>query len=152
MRPALPSQPFLLAVLLLVLARSAISAETSPPADLGAMLEHAAIVENMVSACGHARPDLATQLGEARETWWKRNSRVADALHAIEQAPATPYRNAALQLYHALQRSLQEQIDTLRQTGHTEYLQQCDGLPQELTSGRLDYRMDNGSKPQSQGG
>src|SRR5437588_6745759 len=47
------------------------------PPDLKPMLEHAAIVSEMMRACGHARSDLAVQLRAARAAWWIRNARAA---------------------------------------------------------------------------
>jgi hypothetical protein len=47
------------------------------------MLEHAAIVAEMMHACRHTRSDLAARLSEAWSAWWTRNGRVQQALAAV---------------------------------------------------------------------
>jgi hypothetical protein len=47
------------------------------------MLEHAAIVAEMMHACRHTRSDLAARLSEAWSAWWIRNGRVQQALAAL---------------------------------------------------------------------
>ena len=51
--------------------------------DLKAMLEHAAIVAEMMHACRHTRSDLAARLSEAWSAWWTRNDRVRQSLAAL---------------------------------------------------------------------
>ena len=55
---------------------------TLPP-ELKAMLEHAAIVTEMMHACRHTRSDLAARLSEAWSAWWTRNDRVRQSLAAL---------------------------------------------------------------------
>ena len=57
--------------------------DSTLPPDLKPMLEHAAIVAEMMHACRHTRSDLAARLSEAWSAWWTRNGRVQQALAAL---------------------------------------------------------------------
>jgi hypothetical protein len=126
---------------LFLLARSSLGAadELEVQADLPAMLEHAAIVEEMLRACGHARPDLAESLTAAWRGWWERNSRVRETLQMLRAAPETPRRKAALARYNSLRRALHEQVEIRDDAGDTGYAVGCDDILGKLTTGRLDY-------------
>jgi hypothetical protein len=98
------------------------------PPDLKPMLEHAAIVSEMMRACGHMRSDLAVQLGAARAAWWIRNARVREALAELKEDAAgatskegtlepsppvvSPAKAAAIMdAYKALRESLRQQVE-----------------------------------------
>lgn len=104
------------------------------------MLDHAAIVEAIARACGDTRPDLAASFSEARQRWWVRNAQVHETLAALEREIGTPRAKAFLDYFDSLQRSLRQQIEDLRHAGNAEYAARCDGVLQDLTRGRLDYR------------
>jgi hypothetical protein len=128
-------------VALFLLARPSLGAVGEPelPADLPAMLDHAAIVEEMLRTCGHARPDLAASLAAARRGWWERNGRVRETLQTLRAAPEDSHRKAALSRYDSLRRALHEQVEARDDAGDTGYAAGCDDILRELTAGRLDY-------------
>lgn len=109
------------------------------PADLGPKLEHLAIVEEMVRACGHARSDLSAEIAAAWQVWLQRNPDVMGALDLAQRLAGTPQGDAVLYLFHSLQTSLDEQTNTLEATGNQQYAARCDGIVADLKSGRLDY-------------
>jgi len=57
------------------------------PPDVKPMLEHLAIVSEMMRTCGHMRPDLAVQLHDAWMAWQMRNARVPKTLDALRETP-----------------------------------------------------------------
>jgi hypothetical protein len=109
------------------------------PSDLGPMLEHFAIVQEMVRACGHARPDLSNDLGTAWQAWLRRNWQVRDALETAKRLSNSPEGKATLYLFNSLQTALEERTKTLDETGNTQYTVRCDGILQDIRSGHLDY-------------
>jgi len=110
------------------------------PGDLVSMLDHAAIVETMALACEDSRPDLAAAFKEAQQRWWARNAQIHQTVASLEREIGTPRAKAFLDYFNSLQRSLQQQIQDQRHAGDAEYAARCDGVPEELTRGRLDYR------------
>ncbi len=127
------------------------------PPDLKPMLEHAAIVSEMICACGHTRSDLAVQLRAARAAWWIRNARVQKALaqltedaagatskdHGLAPSPSAllpPKAIEILDAYKALRKSLRRQVEERAQRGNMNFMRNCDEVLVKLTSGALDYR------------
>lgn len=110
------------------------------PLDLGPMLEHAAIVEEMVRACGHTRSDLSDDFSEAWQDWLGRNQRINAALETAKHLAGTPAGDAILYLFHSFQTALEDQTKTLDETGNGFYAARCDGVLADLKSGHWDYR------------
>jgi hypothetical protein len=110
------------------------------PADLVSMLDHAAVVESMALACEDSRPDLAAAFREARQRWWVRNAQIHETLATLGREIGTPRAKAFLDYFNSLQRSLRRQIEDQRHAGNTQYAGRCDGVLNELTRGRMDYR------------
>lgn len=108
--------------------------------DLISMLDHVAIVETMALACEDARPDLATAFREAQQRWRIRNVQIHEALATLERDIGTPRATAFLDYFNSLQRSLRQQIKDQRHAGNAAYAARCDGVLEELTRGRMDYR------------
>lgn len=109
-------------------------------ADLVSMLDHAAIVETMALACEASRPDLAAAFRKAQQRWWVRNAQIHEALATLEHDIGTPRAQAFLDYFNSLQRSLRQQIEDQRHAGNAAYEARCDGVLEELTRGRMDYR------------
>ena len=116
------------------------AAETAIPADLGPMLEHAAIVEEMVQACAEMRPELADELATAWRDWRQRNERVGEAIEATTRLTETHAGSTIIYLYHSLQSSLQKQSKTLEGMSSDQYESRCEAILANLVTGRLDYR------------
>jgi hypothetical protein len=116
------------------------SAGEPDPGDVVSMLDHAAIVETMALACVDSRPDLAAAFKEAQQRWWVRNAKIHQTVASLEREIGTPRANAFLDYFNSLRRSLQQQIQDQRHAGDAEYAARCDGVLEELTRGRLDYR------------
>jgi hypothetical protein len=129
----------LIALLLLARPPPGAAGEPEMPADLPAILDHAAIVEEMLRTCGHARPELADSLAAAGRAWWERNARVRETLRMLRAAPENPRRKAALERYDSLRQALHEQVEIRRDAGDTGYAAGCDEVLRKLTDGRLDY-------------
>jgi hypothetical protein len=64
---------------------SAAPRDNTLPPDLQPMLAHAAIVAEMMHACGHTRADLAPRLADAWAAWWARNAEVQQTLAALRK-------------------------------------------------------------------
>ncbi len=128
---------------------------TLPP-DLKPMLEHAAIVAEMMHACRHTRSDLAARLSEAWSAWWTRNGRVRQSLAALtndaagvrskDGAPeisrllASPEEaGEILAAYKRLRQLLRRQVAEQVQLGNEKFVGNCDDVLAKLGSGRLDY-------------
>ena len=128
---------------------------TLPP-ELKAMLEHAAIVAEMMHACRHTRSDLAARLSEAWSAWWTRNGRVRQSLAALtndaagvrskDGAPeisrllASPEEaGEILAAYKRLRQLLRRQVAEQVQLGNEKFVGNCDDVLAKLGSGRLDY-------------
>jgi hypothetical protein len=126
------------------------------PPDLKPMLEHLAIVSEMMHVCGHMRPDLAPQLYDAWTAWQLRNARVPEILDALRQdaaganseegAPAGPgiatspaKAREFVMGYEALRQTLQYQVEDQLRTGNMKLVRNCDNVLAKFTSGRLDY-------------
>ena len=110
------------------------------PGDLVSMLDHAAIVETMALACEDSRHDLAAAFKEAQQRWWVRNAQIHQTVASLERELGTSRAKAFLDYFNSLRRSLQQQIQDQRHAGEAEYAARCDGVLEELTRGRLDYR------------
>lgn len=110
------------------------------PADLGPMLEHAAIVEEMVRACGHTRSDLSNDLSAAWQAWLRRNGRVNSALETTKHLAGTPAGDTIIYLFHSLQTGLEDRTKSLDETGTAQSAARCNGVLADLRSGHLDYR------------
>jgi hypothetical protein len=128
---------------------------TFPP-DLKLMLEHAAIVAEMMHACRHTRSDLAARLSEAWSAWWTRNGRVQQALAALtndaagvrseEGAPeisrslvSPAEAGEILAAYKTLRQLLRRQVAEQAQLGNIKFVGNCDEVLAKMASGRLDY-------------
>jgi hypothetical protein len=128
---------------------------TLPP-DLKPMLEHAAIVAEMMHACRHTRSDLAVRLSEAWSAWWTRNGRVQQALAALtndaagvgseDGAPeisgslvSPAEAGEVLAAYKRLRQLLRRQVAEQAQLGNMNFVGNCDDVVAKLTSGLLDY-------------
>ena len=128
---------------------------TLPP-DLKPMLEHAAIVAEMIHACRHTRSDLAVRLSEAWSAWWTRHGRVQQALAALTNDAAgvrseygTPEISRSLvspaeageilAAYKRLRQLLRRQVAEQVQLGNEKFVGNCDDVLAKLGSGRLDY-------------
>ena len=64
---------------------SAAPSDNTLPPDLQPMLAHAAIVAEMMHACGHTRTDLAARLSDAWSAWWVRNGKVQQTLAELKK-------------------------------------------------------------------
>ena len=113
--------------------------------DLVSMMDHAAIVETMASACENSRPDLAKPFKEAEQLWWVRNAQIHETLASLEREIGMPRAKAFLDYFNTLQRSLRQQIEEERRIGNVRYATRCDGVLEDLTHGRLDYRSSLGA-------
>ena len=128
---------------------------TLPP-DLKPMLEHAAIVAEMMHACRHKRSDPAARLGEAWLAWWTRNGRVQHALAAltndaagvrsedgapeISRSLVSPAEaGEVLAAYKRLRQLLPRQVAEQAQLGNMNFVGNCDDVLAKLAAGRLDY-------------
>ena len=126
------------------------------PPDVKPMLEHLAIVSQMMDTCGHTRPDLATQLNDAWVAWQARNARVPETLDALRQAAAganSQERGPAgcpiaispakarefVMAYEALRQTLQHQVEDQMRMGNLNFVSNCDDVLAKFWSGRLDY-------------
>jgi alkanesulfonate monooxygenase SsuD/methylene tetrahydromethanopterin reductase-like flavin-dependent oxidoreductase (luciferase family) len=135
---------------------SAASGDNPPPPDVKPMLAHAAIVAEMMHACGHARTDLAARLADAWAAWWTRNGKVQQTLAALRKSATTvrseerapeisqSHISAAeageiLAAYKRLRQSLRQQVEEQVQNGNMKFVGNCDEVLAKLTSGRLDY-------------
>ena len=120
------------------------------------MLEHAAIVAEMMHACRHKRSDPAARLGEAWLAWWTRNGRVQHALAAltndaagvrsedgapeISRSLASPEEaGEILAAYKRLRQLLRRQVAEQVHLGNEKFVGNCDDVLAKLGSGRLDY-------------
>jgi hypothetical protein len=116
------------------------------PGDLVSMLDHAAIVETMALACEDSRPDLAAAFKDAQQRWWVRNAQIHQTVASLEREIGAPRANAFLDYFNSLRRSLQQQIQDQQHTGDRGYAAGCDGVLEDLTRGRLDYRRSGGAR------
>jgi alkanesulfonate monooxygenase SsuD/methylene tetrahydromethanopterin reductase-like flavin-dependent oxidoreductase (luciferase family) len=136
---------------------SAASGDNPLPPDLKPMLAHAAIVAEMMHACGHTRTDLAARLADAWLGWWARNAKVQQTLAALrkraaavrseERAPEISQLHISpaeageiLAAYKSLRQLLRRQVEEQAQQGNMKFAGNCDDVLAKLTSGRLDYR------------
>ena len=117
-----------------------VAAGEPDPGDLVSMLDHAAIVETMALACEDSRPDLAAAFKEAQQRWWVRNAQIHQTVAGLERAIGAPRAKAFLDYFNSLRRSLEQQIRDQQHAGDRGYAARCDGVLEELTGGRLDYR------------
>jgi len=136
---------------------SAAPSDNTLPPDLQPMLAHAAIVAEMMHACGHTRTDLAARLSDAWSAWWVRNGKVQQTLAElkkrateVESEERTPEisqlhispaeAGEILAAYKRLRRLLRRQVEEQAQHGNMKFAGNCDDVLAKLTSGRLDYR------------
>ena len=133
-------RPFLLtaAVLSFVVASTVCRAQTLP-ADLGEMLEQAAIAEQMVQSCATARPELAEALATGWRVWQLRNKEVAQAVAATTTISETPAGAAIVHLFNALKEALKRQTG-LSEENSTHSALLCKTVLSDLTKGKLDYK------------
>lgn len=117
-----------------------VAAGEPDPGDMVSMLDHAAIVETMALACEDSRPDLAAAFKEAQQRWWVRNAQIHQTVASLEREIGTPRAKAFLDYFNSLRRSLEQQIQDQQRAGDRGYAARCDGVLEELTGGRLDYR------------
>ena len=115
------------------------------PGDLVSMLDHAAIVETMALVCEDSRPDLAAAFKDEQQRWWVRNAQIHQTVASLEREIGTPRANAFLDYFNSLRRSLQQQIQDQQHSGDRGYAAGCDGVLEDLTRGRLDYRRSGGA-------
>jgi hypothetical protein len=108
--------------------------------ELVSMLDHAAIVEQMVRSCRDARPELADAFQAARQAWWGRNAEVRATIDDLKRDPDDARGREFLAYYEAVVLSLRAQMEHQRAQGHTEYAGRCDDVLRDLASGQLDYR------------
>jgi hypothetical protein len=108
--------------------------------DLVSMLDHTAIVETMALACEDSRPVLAAAFKEAQQRWWVRNAQIHQTVAGLEREVGTPRAKALLDYFNSPRRSLEQQIRDQQHAGDRGYAARCDGVLEELTGGRLDYR------------
>jgi hypothetical protein len=130
--------------------------DSTLPPDLKPMLEHAAIVAEMMHACRHTRSDLAARLSEAWSAWWIRNGRVQQALAALtNDAAGVQSEDGApeisrslvspaeageiLAAYKRLRQLLRRQVAEQAQLGNMKFVGNCDEVLAKMASGRLDY-------------
>jgi hypothetical protein len=121
------------------------------------MLEHAAIVSEMMRACGHTRSDFAVQLRAARAAWWIRNASVREVLAGLTKDAAGAMREhgglapspsavsraraaEVLDAYKALRVALRRHVEEQAQRGNMNFVRNCDEVLAKLSSGALDYR------------
>jgi hypothetical protein len=136
---------------------SAAPGDNALPPDLEPMLAHAAIIAEMMHACGHTRTDLAAQLADAWSAWLARNAKVqqtlaalrkkASAVRSAERAPEISQLHISpaeageiLAAYKRLRQLLRRQVDEQAQQGNMKFAGNCDDVLAKLMSGRLDYR------------
>lgn len=125
-----------------VLAPANANAEDHVP-DLIAILDHAAIVEDMVRACGHARPDLGDKLAEARTAWWQRNSIVQETIAELKRdARTSPESKSLLQYYEALKEKFIRDLPDSEVQGNARLMNYCETVLQRISNGALDYPME----------
>ena len=136
---------------------SAAPGDNTLPPDLKPMLVHAAIVAEMMHACGHTRTDLAARLSDAWSAWWVRNVEVqqtlaelrkrATAVRSEEHTPEISQLHISpaeageiLAAYKRLRQLLRRQVEEQAQQGNMKFAGNCDDVLAKLMSGRLDYR------------
>jgi hypothetical protein len=104
------------------------------PPDAAAMVEHAAIVEQMISTCGRDRPDLLGSIRQAEVAWWQRNAGVGATMQQLLNTKESAKSNELLAHYAAVYHRLQEQVQDRKTTGHV-----CDAFLDDLAHGKMDY-------------
>lgn len=104
-----------------------------------AMLDHTAIVGEMIRACGHARPDLAEPLSAAQTAWWQRNILVRDMLAKLRKNDGGANWAYLAQYFARTKASLRRKIDKLDESAEPAYAARCDGILHKLQDGRLDF-------------
>jgi hypothetical protein len=135
---------------------AAAAGDSAFPPEVKPMLEHLAIVSEMMRTCGHVRPDLTAQLHDAWAAWQERNARVAETLEALrqdaagarslKQVPARspiaiPPAKAAefVMAYNALKQTLRHQVEDQMRTGNMKFVRNCDEVLAQFWSGHFDY-------------
>src|SRR5690242_9209521 len=79
--------------------------------ELVSMLDHAAIVEQMVRSCRDARPELADAFQAARQAWWGRNAEVRATIDDLRRDPNDARGREFLAYYEAVVVSLRAQME-----------------------------------------
>jgi hypothetical protein len=109
--------------------------DTDIPSDAEAMVEHAAIVEEMIDACGGTRPDLLGSLRQAHAAWWQRNKSVSATMQKLlNTREAAPRSKELLAHYAAVYHRLETEVQDSGNAG-----QKCEWMLNEMAHGRLDY-------------
>lgn len=104
-----------------------------------AMLDHTAIVGEMIRACGHARPDLAEPLSAAQTAWWQRNTLVRDMLTKLRKNDGGANSAYMAQYFAQTKASLRRKIHKLDESAEPAYAARCDDILHKLQDGRLDF-------------
>ena len=74
-----------------------------------------------------------------------RNAQIHQTVASLEREIGTPRAKAFLDYFNSLRRSLQQQIQDQQHSGDRGYAAGCDGVLEDLTRGRLDYRRSGGA-------
>lgn len=104
------------------------------PPDMMSMIEHVAILEEMIEVCGRTRPDLLGSIRRAQAAWWQRNAVRAALLELLDTAETSSASKEALARYAALHRRLENELQAPETAG-----QNREWVLDRMTSGRLDY-------------
>lgn len=110
-----------------------------------AILDHTAIVGEMIRACGHARPDLAEPLSAAQTAWWWRNVLVRDMLAKLRKNDGDANSAYLAQYFAQTKASLRRRIDKLDESAEPAYAPRCDDILHKLQDGRLDFAPSTGN-------
>ena len=79
----------------------------------------------MARACREFRPELAERVGRAFDGWWERNSRVADAVHALHFGVSGPEQTARQQAFEVLEERLLTDAEQARATDPEAFAERC---------------------------
>ena len=86
----------------------------------------------MARACREFRPELAERVGRAFDGWWERNSRVADAVHALHFGVSGPEQTARQQAFEVLEERLLTDAEQARATDPEAFAERCRGFVERL--------------------
>lgn len=118
-----------------LLAGQAAANDLELPSDAVAMVEHAAVVQQMIDICGRTRPDLLGSLRQANVAWWQRNTGVSATMQKLlNTRESSSKSNELLAHYAAVYHRLEEQAQDLGTTGQT-----CETLLDDMAHGKMDY-------------
>jgi hypothetical protein len=71
------------------------------PSDTAAIVEHAAIVQQMFDICGRTRPDLLGSLRQANAAWWQRNTGVSATMQKLLNTRESSLKSNELLAHYA---------------------------------------------------